>query len=311
MKKLAISFITYNRAKHIKEDLDVIAQPTQANNIDIYIYDGSTNIHTECVVKKYIAMGFKHIHYFHTLNTLSKEDSAIQRLSNALFMPDAEYVWLCGDKFVIKPEYYSEILSYVRAPYDIITIYGGILKGTKIFDNPSEFVDYAIVPITHFGSTIIKKELIKPFSIQKAQNKVSGFGIQLIYLKAISNSKMFNGIVIDGGKQVNILSQHRTRSSSLDCMWDIWIVSWHRFISLLPSSYDSIREGLFNRPDRQMGFFSLKELFRQRSEGQFDWKKNIEYRKYVKKVISLPNIVVFLIAIFPQDAARWIYNHMR
>ncbi len=43
MKKLAISFVTFNRAKHIKEDLDIIAQPTKDLNIDIYIYDGSTN----------------------------------------------------------------------------------------------------------------------------------------------------------------------------------------------------------------------------------------------------------------------------
>ena len=106
MKKLAISFVTFNRAKHIKEDLDIIAQPTKDLNIDIYIYDGSTNGFSEYVVNKFLKEGNNHIHYFHMINVSSKE-----RVSNALHCPEAEYVWLCGDKFVIKPEYYSQILS--------------------------------------------------------------------------------------------------------------------------------------------------------------------------------------------------------
>lgn len=47
MKKLAISFITYNRTRQLKEALDIIAQPTKEYDIDIYIFDGSTNANTE------------------------------------------------------------------------------------------------------------------------------------------------------------------------------------------------------------------------------------------------------------------------
>ena len=99
VKKLAISFITFNRAKHIKEDLDRIVKPTKDLNIDIYIYDGSTNLHTKYVVNNFLNNGYDHIHYFHIENTIA--DSVTQRLSKALFEPDAEYVWLCGDKFVL------------------------------------------------------------------------------------------------------------------------------------------------------------------------------------------------------------------
>lgn len=311
MKKLAISFITFNRAKHIKEDLENITKLASDYLIDIYIYDGSTNRHTEYVVKKYVDDGNNHIHYLHLNSNMSTRDNLTLRLDKALLAPNAEYIWLCGDKFVVKPKYYSEILSYIDRSYDIITIYGRILRGTKKFDNPSDFVDYAIVPITQFGSTIIKKELIESFSIKKFRNKLPAFGIQLMYLKAIEEKSLFKGVVIDAGGQVNILTHYETKSDSLSCMWDTWIVNWYKFIHALPSTYDSIRDGLYNRPDQQMGFFSSKELFRQRSEGQFDWKKYMKCRKYVKKVIVMPNILVFSIAILPKNIAKWLYNHMR
>lgn len=302
MKKLAMSFITYNRAKHMKEDLDNIIQLTKDLDIDIYIYDGSTNIHTEYVVNQYLKRGYDHIHYFHSASLIS-----LGRISNALHCPEAEYVWFCGDKFVIKPEYYSQILSYIDKSYDIITIYGNPLKGSKKFNNPINFIDYAIVPITHFGSTIIKKELIETFSVAEYMNKNPSFGVQLIYLNAIK-IKIFKGIAIDGGEQVNIKSYYKTKSVSSSFMWDSWIRDWHQFVNMLPDAYNSIKEGLYNRPDLQMGFFSVKELLRQRSEEQFDWKKCIEYRKFVKKVIVLPSIIVFGIAILPKGLAGYLYK---
>ena len=38
MKKLAISFVTYNRPQHIQEYLEYILKPTLEREIDIYIY---------------------------------------------------------------------------------------------------------------------------------------------------------------------------------------------------------------------------------------------------------------------------------
>ena len=308
MKKLAISFITYNRAKHIREDLAVIVQPTKEKDIDIYIYDGSTNMQTEHVVKEYVQKGYAHIHYFHTDEKVSASDSLCQRLTYAFQAPDAEYVWLCGDKFVIRPEHYAEILSYIGKSYDVITIYGYPLKGTRRFDNLSRFAYYAIVPITHLGSTIIKKKLIESFNISEAREENAPFGVQLSYLRAIANIERFRGVVIDKGTQTSIISRYKTPSGSASCMWFSWVQNWYHFIELLPSAYEDIREGLYNRPDLQLGFFSIKELLRQRSEGQFDLKKFMECRQYAKKVIVMHNIFVFCIAILPQRIAKWLYG---
>lgn len=309
MKKLAISIVTYNRAKHIREDLAAVAQPTKEQGIDIYIFDGSTDERTRHVIGQYMAKGYSHIHYFHMGKQLVALESMTQRIISAFHIPDVEYVWLCGDKFTIRPEHYPEILSYIQKSYDIITIYGGILKGTRTFDSVSRFVDYAIVPITHFGSTIIKKSLIQPYDVQAERKRIPSFGVQGIYLQAIANKEDFKGVVIDGESQCQIVSKYNTVSASFSYMWQAWIVNWHRFIELLPSAYDSVREGLYNRPDLQMGFFSLRELLRQRSEGQFDWKKCWECRKIIKKVIVMPDIFVFFISLLPRSIAGWLWQY--
>lgn len=309
MKKLAISIVTYNRAKHIREDLAIIAQPTKEQGIDIYIFDGSTEERTRQVADQYIAKGYDHIHYFYMGKPLSPEESAFQRITSAFDMPDAEYVWFCGDKFTIRPEYYSEILSYIQKGYDIITIYGYILHGTRTFDSVSRFADYAIVPITHFGSTIIRKELMQPYDVRAEMKRIPSFGVQGIYLQAIANKGDFKGVVIDAKKQCQIMSKYHTASISSSYMWLTWMVNWHRFIELLPPAYDSVREGLYNRPDLQMGFFSLKELLRQRAEGQFDWKQYWECKEIIKKVIVMPNLFVFCISLLPRGVAGWLWKY--
>lgn len=310
MKKLVISIVTYNRAKHIREDLAAIAQPTKECDIDIYIYDGSSNRQTEYVVEEFLRRGYDHIYYFRTDKQVLASDSIYQRIERALTEPHADYIWLCGDKFVIGPEHYVKILSYVDKSYDIITIYGGtVLKGTREFNKASRFLNYVIVPITHLGSTVIKKELIESYNIREECSKLSAFGTQLIYLRAIETIKEFRGVVIDGERQVSIGTRYKTKSGTYSQMWPTWVKGWCKFIDAVPSAYDDVRKNLYNRPDLQLGFFSLKELLRQRSEGQFDCKKYWEYKEYVKKVIVMPHVFVFCISLLPKNSAKWLWSN--
>lgn len=308
MKKLAISFMTYNRPKHIREDLHCIAQPAKEHGIDIYIFDGSTDQRTEQVVDQYREKGYDHIYYFHVDKQLSKKESVLQRCEDAFRMPDAEYVWMCGDKFVIRPEHYIKILEYIDKSYDIITIYGFDLKGTRKFNKVSGYADYAIVPLTLWGANIIKKKLVEPFRIGEEINKVPSFGIQSIYLQAIAKCQDFKGVVIDAGNQVNIGSRYKTRSGSQGYMWSAWVINWYRFIESLPEAYDDVREKLYNRMDLKMQFFSLRNLLRQRSEGQFGWQDCWKDRKLAQKVIVMPYVFVLGISLLPQDAAKRLWS---
>lgn len=300
--KLAISFITYNRAKHIREDLEKISDATKKKGIDIYIFDGSTNDATKNVVYDFISKGYDHIYYYHYNDDY---ESSSQRMKDALLMPDSEYIWFCGDKFLISPKNYDILLDCADKSYDIITIYNKSLNGTKYFSDPVKYVEYCIIPFTHFGATIIKKELIKELDIN-LRKEYQGFWKMLIYIQAINKSN-FKGIAIHIHQDsLSILSKYQTKSGSRSCMWDIWIKDWYNTIINLPERYNKIKEEIINRPDKDLHFFSFTELMKQRAEGQFDLKKCLEYREYISQVIVMPDLFVYFISMIPRNLAKKI-----
>jgi len=298
-RKLAMSFVTYNRAKHIQEDLEQIAAPAREKGIDIYIFDGSTNRQTEKVVNFYVEKGYDHIHYL-------RYENERQRLKDALLLPDAEYIWLCGDKFVILPQNYDTVLTCAEEGFDVITMYGHPLTDTRCFDDPVKYVEYSIIPFTHYGASVIKKDLIKSFDIVRLTKEFPEYWKMLLYIKAIDKED-FKGITIClPKKDLSIQSRFHTRSSSESRMWEIWIEDWYHTIMSFPERYRGIEETLLNRPDRDMHFFCMKALIRQRAEGQFDFKTCMEYKNYIPKVIVLPRAAVFAVSLIPQNIARSI-----
>lgn len=298
--KLAISFITYNRAKHMKEDLVRIAFQTQKKGITIHVFDGSTDKETELAVRKFIKRGYQHISYYHYGNEF---EDIKQRVKDALLLPDVEYIWLCGDKFLVSPENYDEILNYIDLKYDMISIYDDSLHGTKSFVNPVEYVDYTIIPFTHIGAVIIRKDLLTERLIEKACAASLGYWHLILYCCCI-NKEDFHGVTIHAyGSHLYVPSKYNTKSYSKAHMWEIWIEDWYLSIMRLPSRYNKIKRALLNRPDKEVHFFSLKALLEQREEGQFDWKMCMRYRKYISRVICIPDSIVFIISCLPKKVA--------
>lgn len=299
--KLAMSFITYNRAKHIREDLKHIASQTLKKGILIYIFDGSTDEETKKVVKSFIQQGYYHIKYYHYKN--NNLEGIVQRAKDSMLIPDAEYLWWCGDKFLISPKNYDKILECVDKSFDIITIYDLPLHDTKVFRNPVKYVDYSIIPFTHIGAVIIKKSLVNINEINKAIKISYGFWHVNMYCNII-NKPGFRGITIYvPNKKLRITSKYNTESISKDKMWDVWIEDWYKTVMGLPDRYNSIKRYIIDRPDRDLSFFDLKSLLIQRKEGQFNLKKCIEYRNYISRVIDMSNIIIFIISLLPKSIA--------
>lgn len=303
--KLAMSFLTYNREKHVAESLSRIVKTAAKLKINIYIFDGSTNNATENVVNTYITKGYQNIYYFHEFEKdLSK--NMRQRFVAAFTIPDADYIWLCGDKFLIAPSNYELFLHYIDQSYDIICSYDRCLNGTRYFLNPVKFVDYTIVPMTHFGSVIIKKELIMNLKVDMLSllQEHLGFTHVYMYMCAIEK-KEFKGIALHiNPESFQILSRYSTMSLSTSRMWITWIKQWYFFVSNIPKRYKKIENSIVNRLDRELGFFSFTKLLQQRVTGQFDIKRCIEYRKYVKKVVIMPYFFVCVIALLPREVAK-------
>ncbi len=305
--KLAMSFITYNRAKHIREDLKHIASQTLKKGILIYIFDVSTDEETKKVVNSFIKQGYHHIKYYHYKNDL---EGMIQRTKDSMLIPDAEYLWLCGDKFLISPKNYDKILECVDKSFDIITIYDSSLHNTKVFRNPVKYVDYSIIPFTHIGAVIIKKSLVNINEINKAIKISYVFWHVNMYCNIIDKSD-FRGITIYvPSKELRIISKYNTESTTKHNMWDVWIEDWYKIIMTLPDRYNKIKRRIIDKPDRDLSFFDLKSLLIQHKEGQFNFKKCIEYRNYISSVINISNIIIFIISLLPKSLAGVLENIM-
>lgn len=308
MSKLAISIITCNRFKNIEEDLKWIADATYKSNIRVYIFDGSTDKRTEYIVKKYIENGYFHIKYYHNIEN-DNDKNIMLRIHDAFFIPDEEYIWICGDKFIINPQYYGLINNYIDNSYDIITLYDIALNGLKQFVNPVLFADYAIVALTHWGSTIIRKKLISNIDFCKIMGTAPGYKITNLYLQAILKSKDFKGVVCHINNTVFRLKSHYyTESASTKKMIEVWVNQWHKFIISLPNEYNKIKPSLMTRMDRDMNFFSIINLLKYRSLGQFNIKTCKEMKLQISSVILQKFLVVCLIALLPQKIAGKIVS---
>lgn len=309
MSKLALCFITCNRAKNIAEDLHYITKEASTFGIDIYIFDGSTNIKTENAVKKYIDMGFQNIYYRH-YEERDVSLNVIERGKDIFTIPKADYIWLCGDKFLVSPRNYQLILNYINQGYDIITVYDRYINGTKFFSDPTGFVEYSLTPLTQFGSTIIKKELIVKYNIENIINDKPSFAFMYIYMCAI-DIKKFKGITLHiNSNCLLIRSKYNVSSRCKQYMWETWIKNWYNIATNLPKRYKKIQPIIMKKINEETGFFSLKELMRQRATKQFDLRKCIEFKKYIKATVPRSIIGICFIALLPSKVANDIYVFM-
>lgn len=307
VSKLAICFITYNREKNIEEDLRHIAQTASRLGVEIYIFDGSLSNKTQAVTERYIVKGYQNIHYRH-YGEQNVQKNTVQRVADVFTIPDVDYIWLCGDKFLVSKHNYKFILDYIDQGYDIITMYDRFLNGIRFFDDAAEFVEYSLIPLTHFGSTIIRKDLFEKLDINKIVNEWSSFGIWYLYISAINKEK-FKGITVHFNKDCFLVqSRYNVRSHCQNHMWDTWIKDWYNIVMHLPARYKKIQFKIINKINRETHFFGVKELLRQRSEKQFDLKKCIQYKNYIRATVPKPIIKIYLIALIPPRAANAIYS---
>lgn len=300
--KLAISIVTANRPQHIEEDLEVITQATEEYGIGVYIFDGSDNCETERVVNAFIDKGHRHIQY-----SYYGKENVDERFADAIMKPQAAYIWLCGDKFLVLPENYSLILKLIAENYDIITIYDGGYTETKSFISAEEYIKYCFVPLTHIGSTVIRKNLLDKVDIRQCQREAPGFFHVFMYMQAIDLKEIKGIALYKETSELKYNSKYKTKSNSLSYMWSTWIERWYHMIMNCPERYAGIRKSLLNLPDKQMRFFSFKELLRQRSENQFDLKKCMADKQYITDVIVLPNGIIYGIALLPKCIARVLH----
>ncbi len=308
--KLAISIVTYNRPKHIKEFLNLVSFQTRLLGIGVYIFDSSSNRLTADVVGRFQDEGGQNIYYYKYLEDKEPRER-LKKFSDALDLPEAEYIWLCGDKFMLYPKNYALILDFLSHDYDIMTMYH-IGDGIKYYDDAVQFFSECAVPLTHYGSTIIKKSLLEPYNAdwlnQLADEQLYHVAFT-VYANAIANKKSFQGVYVQIDSTCFLKkSRYVTPSEYEGAMWDIWVEKWYHSVMSLPKSYNKAKKNILCSMDKELHWYSFKNLLLQRSGGQYSVKKFLKFRKYARQIIQIPEWIVFCVSCLPQKVAGYLYE---
>lgn len=165
------------------------------------------------------------------------------------------------------------------------------------------------MPITHTGSTIIKKKLITEEIVQKYREKMDAgnlvFPHVFVYTRAICKDN-FRGYFIYQKDNFRITSKsntgHGVREKHL--MWDCFMRNWYQVVMELPSNYNLEKKYIISTVDTLAHFFTLHALLRQRSFNEYDFAKAREYKDYIKGVVTIPYWIVCIIAIVPKGLAK-------
>lgn len=300
--KLAISIPTCDRAKHVKEYLELIADATLNSDLSIHIYDGSGGKSTSGVVENYINRGYSNIYYYHR----PEQKIGPTRIYDAFMEPDADYIWLCGDKFLIKPENYDLIFTCINQNYDVIAMYDKG-NGVKIFTRPEEMMRECMWFMTHFGSVIIKKNLIKNYTYDwYIQGISASFHHIRLYAEALSKTS-FRGIRLHiNNKTLKKISKYNTASGTENQIWSVWIKEWNDAINELPVRYNKYKREIILSAGINMETLTLRGFLK--FGNQANLKSFWEYREYLTHSTKVPLVVVFIIACLPNEIKKILWQ---
>ena len=302
-EKLSMSIKTYNRDKLLNEYIDYIIETMVLFHIDLYVLDGSDNDKTQCCVESYVKK-YSNIMYIR----YDDADGGLKRLWDCWKLPNTEYVWLMGDNFRVSIDALRKIIKILSADdyIDVLTFYDMYVKEkeSQYYNIPQMFLRDLAVPLTHFGSTIIKKNLLQECRLKEYWDRFapydSPFPHIYIYSYAICKEN-FKGyfLYMESGMRVTLNEKAVSGCFKKHLVWHFFLKNWNELIDILPIDYNSVREDLYRKIDQETDFFAMHNLENMRMYGEYDLKTVLKQRKYIKRSLSTSYIKIFKVAITP------------
>lgn len=316
--KLAISIVTRNRKEVVEEVLERLLKALYDRKIGIYFFDGSDTDELGKVIKEWQQHGFDNVHYKYYSPQIYLDD--LERKGDSCCINDAEYVWLCSDKFVPRKECLDQVLDAVGKGYDIIVYNALQWKGEvskEYCDKVTFFKDCAsklqMLTVPIYGKTI-SCEFTKE-NIQKAVREEKYLEIELIFC-AIEKIKDFrakrlccqkvDGMLTPLNTGKNIISGHVQNKRTFICFVD----KVYNTVNELPSIYDDEKKNVL-KSFSCYTWFSLEGFFQLRWKKGYDYKQCLQYWNKWKLVTKVPRMIILCISILPCTVSRILYKRVR
>lgn len=304
-KELMIGIPTKDHPKYIQYYMARVLEAAKKYNIDIHIYDSSSNDETKNIVFERQRQGYNNVFYHKYGEDIKIEDKLEYIFADSGY----EYVWLCGDGVVINIEKDIAIVEReIVNNRDLIVFGKPLINGGKRYveyDNPVELLGECFAPITYYGASIVRGDIFKKDQWKHYKER---------YLEQVQPACFFEYFAKNPMNAVYIAHdffEANPYKKMSDWMkkgrtFEAFAYLMERTVEQLPEIYNKEKKKAKKSIDEYTGVFGISHLWALRTNGNLSFRIAVKYRKCVKKVTLTRFTTVLLIAICPKRVADTI-----
>lgn len=317
MKELCLLIPTKNRAMAIDFFLKEKIEKFREKEIDVIIFDSSTNDETENVVKKYLECGYENIVYQY-YKDYENDGYGSYKVRDAyrVCAQQYEYIWLCGDTTIIQIEnVYSEVKNAIDKKCDIIHVYRNPQnRKTGVYTDCVEFLELFYWSMTHWCSYILSRDIVTQmdkYICEFLENGRPHFNIIVYSIYKVISDCEFTAYYVEN--TLYTVSPYR-QSSNAHLNKDLlrtWAEATCIGIDELPDIYNGVKKSVKLSINENMELFSLWGGISLRADGNISIRKLNEYKRYLVQMTSVPLAWFYLWAAIPREIAQMLVECKR
>lgn len=275
--KLAIAIPTYNRAEFLDHVLAVHVPMAKNANVAICVYDNASSDHTADVVAAWKEK-YPLIKYYRNDVNLGAENN----FELALTASNADYVWLLGDTYVIRPETFYFVLRKIDEGFDHILLnIGDEVRNVpcQVFTDQNSLLCEMHWLTTCLSVHVFSRKLISGANFERYQNTYFiHVGVLFEYLAGKTFRVLWSSI--NSIDRVDFVGGER-KSSWNDKYFEIWIKARAAAIFSLPPSYSlESKLNAIKWISSNHGRLDFKRAFIMRARGYINLKVVMQHRKF-------------------------------
>lgn len=307
MKKLAVCVPTYERSDVVEELLFKSLRLYYDNNIDVFIYDSSTDDKTKKVVADY-QREFDNLVYVRIDSSVHSNMKVYKIFQEFERNRKYEYIWVCSDSIRWAEDTVKRICELTKDKYDFLIVnYRDVEKiGTKIYTDKNQlFLDCAW-HMTLYGATIIRVETVLKdvnwnylTTKYMIPNRINHSHVAL-YFEQINKMPAFQAFHLSVGSEKLSASTLKKIPGWHHDTFYVWGTCWPSMIKALPAEY-LFKKQVIKKSGVNSSILSAENILFLRNGGIYNLRIFLTYLGRWHTLTDISIRLLFIIAIMPKD----------
>lgn len=314
--KLAIAIPTYNRPNNVKRIIDsLLAQEALSFDLTVCIFDSSEDDLTQEAVRSYRNDRILYERMDASFDVDEKTLRAVKEI-------DADFVWLCGDRYIPQVKNVFEKIDFEGREDEIIALYDSRWKpqhnfyrkniSSESYSSAAEFAELHFWQLILYGGSICKRELLDLIDVEScvADFNKTGFIYPCALLSyAHGPFSCREGIFLDviGGESSGWIN----RKTAIK----IWTENLCTALEKMqPRLGEEVCRSIVSTTGKRTGFLTAKGLMRLKCSGNYNKKIYKEYRNSIRLCRACSAFSAKFLAYlpdFPFVLLRKIYRRLK